>query len=127
MAQDHAARRVPRWLRLSLDRLGHEWRWTATRLPSLHGYTPSTHRFDPDRFAPAGTANRPRYAYIPFGAGPRFCVGNTLGMMEAVLVTAMIARELRLSGAPGRAVRPEPMLSLRVRGGLRMTVHPAAA
>ena len=37
------------------------------------------------------------------------------------------AGELRLSGAPGRAVRPEPMLSLRVRGGLRMTVHPAAA
>ena len=98
--------------------------YTLHRHPA---FWPEPERFDPDRFAPAGTANRPRYAYIPFGAGPRFCVGNTLGMMEAVLVTAMIARELRLSGAPGRAVRPEPMLSLRVRGGLRMTVHPAAA
>ena len=82
-------------------------------------------RFDPDRFDPGVTADRPRYAYIPFGAGPRFCVGNSLGMMEAVFVTAMIARELRLSPVPGRPAVPEPMLSLRVRGGLSMTVHPA--
>jgi cytochrome P450 len=84
-------------------------------------------RFDPERFDPARAQDgrRPRYAYIPFGAGPRFCVGNHLGMMEAVFVVAMVARELRLAGVPGHAVVPEPMLSLRLRGGLPMTGHPA--
>jgi cytochrome P450 len=81
-------------------------------------------RFDPERFHPDARDDRPKYAYIPFGAGPRFCVGNNLGMMEAVFVLALVARDLRLTGLPGRPVRPEPMLSLRIRGGLPMTVHP---
>jgi len=79
-------------------------------------------RFRPERFAPDAPADRPRYAYIPFGAGPRFCVGNHLGMMEAVFVLAMITRELRLTGVPGCRAVPEAMLSLRIRGGLPMTV-----
>lgn len=83
-------------------------------------------RFAPERFDPGRTANRPRYAYIPFGAGPRFCVGNNLGMMEATFVTAMVARHLRLTKVPGYEVVPEPMLSLRVRGGLPMVVAAAA-
>jgi cytochrome P450 len=82
-------------------------------------------RFDPERFDPARAPDRPRYAYIPFGAGPRFCVGNNLGLMEATFVVAMVTRELRLTAVPGYRVVPEPMLSLRVRGGLPMTVHPA--
>lgn len=81
-------------------------------------------RFDPERFDPARTADRPRYAYIPFGAGPRFCVGNHLGMMEAAFVLASLSRELRLVKLPGYQVTPEPMLSLRIRGGLPMTIHP---
>ncbi|MFC4586698.1 cytochrome P450 [Sphaerisporangium corydalis] len=82
-------------------------------------------RFDPERFDPAKPSTRPRYAYIPFGAGPRFCVGNHLGMMEATFVIAMVARDLRLAKLPGHKVVAEPMLSLRVRGGLPMTVHSA--
>ncbi|MEU6039502.1 cytochrome P450 [Actinomadura sp. NPDC047616] len=78
--------------------------------------------FDPDRFAPERSQDRPRYAYIPFGAGPRFCVGSHLGMMEATFVLAMVVRELRLTHAPGHRVVPEPMLSLRIRGGLKMNV-----
>ena len=81
-------------------------------------------RFDPGRFA--GAERPPRYAYIPFGAGPRFCIGNSLGVMEAVFVLAMAARDLRLRKVPGKVVEPEAMLSLRVRGGLPMTVHPRA-
>jgi cytochrome P450 len=82
-------------------------------------------RFDPDRFDPGRPADRPRYAYIPFGAGPRFCVGNHLGLLEATLVLVTLVRELRLTTVPGHDVVPEPMLSLRVRGGLPMTVHEA--
>jgi cytochrome P450 len=80
-------------------------------------------RFDPERFDPATTSDRPRYAYIPFGAGPRFCVGNHLGLMEATFVIAMLARDLRLTMVPGYRVVPEPMLSLRVRGGLPMSIQ----
>ncbi|UOX89475.1 cytochrome P450 [Amycolatopsis sp. FBCC-B4732] len=78
-------------------------------------------RFDPDRFT--GAERPPRYAYLPFGAGPRFCIGNSLGVMEAVFVLAMAARDLQLRKVPGKVVDPEAMLSLRVRGGLPMTVH----
>ena len=80
--------------------------------------------FDPDRFTPERAAARPRYAYIPFGAGPRVCVGSHLGVMEAVLVVAMVAREFRLRRPSGAPVVPEPMLSLRLKGGLPMVVAP---
>jgi enediyne biosynthesis protein E7 len=79
--------------------------------------------FDPDRFDASTAKGRPGYTYLPFGAGPRFCVGNHLGMMEAVFVLATLARDLRLVKAPGYQVVGEPMLSLRIRGGLPMTVH----
>ncbi len=93
--------------------------YTLHRHPA---FWPAPERFDPERFDPNRSADRPRYAYIPFGAGPRFCVGNHLGMLEAVLVIAMVVRELRLTKPPGHRVVAEPMLSLRVRGGLPMTV-----
>ncbi|MFB7915419.1 cytochrome P450 [Streptomyces sp. NPDC056061] len=79
-------------------------------------------RFDPDRFDVQRVARRPRYAYIPFGAGPRFCVGSNLGMMEAVFVTALVTRDLDLRATPGYAAVAEPMMSLRLGGGLPMTV-----
>jgi len=87
------------------------------------GLWPDPQRFDPERFEPARHAGRDRYAYIPFGAGPRFCVGNSLGMMEATIVLATVARDLRLKKVPGYEVVAEPMLTLRVRGGLPMSVQ----
>jgi cytochrome P450 len=85
-------------------------------------FWPEPERFDPDRFAPDRAGDRPRYAHIPFGAGPRFCVGSHLGLMEATFVLALLARELRLHTAPEHKVTPQPMLSLRLGGGLPMTV-----
>ncbi|HET6285653.1 MAG TPA: cytochrome P450 [Amycolatopsis sp.] len=86
-------------------------------------FWPEPEKFDPDRFDPDRPSGRPRYAYIPFGAGPRFCIGNSLGVMEAVFVLTMVLRDLELRKVPGYDVVPEAMLSLRVRGGLPMTVH----
>jgi cytochrome P450 len=82
-------------------------------------------RFDPDRFDQNVDAYRPRYSFIPFGAGPRFCVGNHLGLMEATFAVAMVMRDLCLTTVPGYKVVPQPMLSLRVRGGLPVTVTAA--
>ncbi len=79
-------------------------------------------RFDPERFDPDVPSDRPRYAYIPFGAGPRFCVGNHLGMMEATFIVSVLMRDLQLAETPGSRPRPEPMLSLRMGGGLTMLV-----
>ena len=85
----------------------------------------SPETFDPERFDPAMAKGRDRYAYIPFGAGPRFCVGNNLALLEATVVLVTVARELRLRKTPDHEVVGEPMLTLRIRGGLPMTVHPA--
>lgn len=87
------------------------------------GLWPDPKRFDPERFEPDRHSGRDRYAYIPFGAGPRFCVGNSLGMMEATIVLATVARDLRLRKTPGYEVVGEPMLTLRARGGLPMSVQ----
>ncbi|MFE4639008.1 cytochrome P450 [Streptomyces sp. NPDC056773] len=82
-------------------------------------------RFDPSRFEVSRVASRPRYAYIPFGAGPRFCIGSNLGMMEAVFVTALLTRDLDFEVIAGHEGVAEPMMSLRMRGGLPMTIRSA--
>jgi cytochrome P450 len=77
--------------------------------------------FDPERFA-GGTPE----AYIPFGAGPRFCIGSEFAMLEAQLITAMVVQSFALRLVPGHPVEPLPGITLRVRHGLKMTLHPPA-
>jgi enediyne biosynthesis protein E7 len=89
------------------------------------GFWDDPGEFRPERFDSAAVGHAHRYAYIPFGAGPRVCVGSHLGMMEAVLATAMVARRFRFELADGFDPVPEAMLSLRVRRGLPMTVRRA--
>ncbi|MCA1554047.1 MAG: cytochrome P450, partial [Chloroflexi bacterium] len=79
-------------------------------------------RFDPERFTPERSANRPHMTYIPFGAGPRMCIGNVFALTEATLVLATIAQQYRLRLAPNTTVEPLPIFTLRVRGGLPMII-----
>ncbi len=91
--------------------------WLIHRKPSLWD---NPEQFDPERFAPERSAARPRFAYIPFGAGARICIGAAFAMTEAVLILATIAQRYRLHLAPGHPVEPQGLITLRTRYGLRM-------
>jgi cytochrome P450 len=80
-------------------------------------------RFEPERFAPEPSAARPRFAYLPFGAGPRVCIGQTLAVTEAVLILATLAQHVRLSLAPDETVEIQQYITLRPKGGLRMVLE----
>jgi cytochrome P450 len=77
--------------------------------------------FDPGRFAPGRVDEIPGYAYLPFGGGPRVCIGSALATMEMVLVAATVLQRFRVEFAPGQGeVEPEVAVVLRPKGGLRM-------
>jgi cytochrome P450 len=78
--------------------------------------------FRPERFANANF--RQRMIYFPFGAGPRQCIGERFAWMEGVLILATIAQRWRLSLVPGHRVTPQPVITLRPKYGLRMTIEP---
>ena len=78
--------------------------------------------FRPERFSPENEPQIPRYAYLPFGGGPRVCIGNAFAMMEARLALATIAGRARLSLEPGQRVELDPLLTLIPKGGLPMKV-----
>jgi cytochrome P450 len=94
--------------------------WLVHRKPSLWE---DPERFDPERFAPERTAARPRFAYIPFGAGARICIGAAFAMTEAALILATIAQRYRLHLMPGHPVEPQGLITLRPRYGLRMILQ----
>jgi cytochrome P450 len=80
---------------------------------------PDPERFDPERFAPEREAERPRFAYIPFGGGPRGCIGSQFAMVEAQLIVAAIAQRFRIELVPGQEIRAEPLITLRPSPGVR--------
>jgi cytochrome P450 len=82
-------------------------------------------RFDPDRFdGPSGpSATFDRFAYFPFGGGPRICIGNGFALMEAQILLATLRRRFRLELAPGAVVEPLPLLTLRARPGIAVIAH----
>jgi cytochrome P450 len=84
--------------------------------------------FDPERFAPERERERdhPRYAYFPFGGGPHLCIGAGFAMMEATIILATVAQNLRLDLQPGRPVTVEPLVTLRPSPGIWVTARPRA-
>jgi cytochrome P450 len=80
-------------------------------------------KFDPDRWAGNSTAGRPRLAFAPFSAGPRQCIGEGYAWMEGVLVLATLAQQWQLRLVPGQKVEIQPLLTLRSRYTLRMTLN----
>jgi cytochrome P450 len=76
--------------------------------------------FDPDRFMPERRASIDRYAYLPFGAGPRVCIGASFSIQEAVIVLSRVVRSVRLDTEPDQVVRPVQRVTLRPDGGVPM-------
>jgi cytochrome P450 len=86
-------------------------------------YFPDPERFDPDRWTPEFKAALPRFAYFPFGGGPRQCIGESFAWMELVLLVSTIAQRWTLRLVPGHPVEPQPLVTLRTKHGMAMTLE----
>jgi cytochrome P450 len=94
--------------------------WLLHRNPRLWA---EPERFDPGRFAAEQVASRHRFAYIPFGAGPRVCIGSAFALTEAMLILATVAQRYRLRLKPGFPVEPQGLITLRPRHGMWMILE----
>jgi cytochrome P450 len=93
--------------------------WVVHRDPRYH-HDPQ--RFDPDRWTAEYEEGLPRFAYFPFGGGPRQCIGAGFAMTEARLVLAAVAQRFRMKLVPGQRVEPYASITLRPKEGIRMTL-----
>jgi cytochrome P450 len=94
--------------------------WVIHRDPR---YFEDPEAFVPERWADGYGDRIPKYAYLPFGAGPRLCIGSSFAVMEATLLLASIAKRFRLELTSGRRVIPQPSVTLRPRGGIEMRLE----
>jgi cytochrome P450 len=87
-------------------------------------YFPEPETFDPARFTPQREKQLPRYAYLPFGAGPRICIGMYFAMMEGHLLLATLAQRVSFTLVPGQIIIPDPLhhVTLRPTGAVQVTV-----
>jgi cytochrome P450 len=88
-------------------------------------FFPDPERFDPDRWQrdPDSRGAPPRFAYFPFGGGPRVCIGAGFAQMEAALLVATIARRFRMTLVPDHPVKLLPSVTLRPKYGIRVTIR----
>ena len=114
---------------IGADRLGDAEVTPGTRIIIapwvLHRHRklwPDADLFVPERFAPENRGKIPRFAYLPFGAGARICVGMTFAMQEALLALAMITRRFRATLVEGASVMPFARMTLRPMNGLPMHI-----
>ncbi len=85
-------------------------------------YFPEPLRFDPERWTAAARESRPQFSYFPFGGGPRSCIGEGFAWMEGVLLIAALAQQWRMRLVPNHPVALKPVITLRPKHGMRMTV-----
>lgn len=83
--------------------------------------------FQPGRFSPEREGKRHRFAYIPFGGGPRLCIGSGFAAVEAHLIMAQIVQQFRLELPPGEQVQMDALVTLRPRSGMPMRVRSVSA
>ena len=91
-------------------------------------FFPDPERFDPERWRadPVRKGKIPRFAYFPFGGGPRVCIGAGFAMMETTLLLAAIAQRFRLTLEPGQTIELLFSVTLRPKSGMRMVLHQRA-
>ncbi len=94
--------------------------WVMHRDPR---YYEDPEAFRPERWLDGLMDRLPAGAYFPFGDGPRRCIGQGFALLEAGLVIAEVAQKFRFQLVPGEVVVPEPLVTLRPRNGIRMTLH----
>lgn len=80
----------------------------------------------PEEFMPERFLKRDHEAYLPFGAGPRFCIGSEFALAEARVILPMVLRQFRIEAEPGQSVEPEPAITLRMKNGFRLRLRPNA-
>jgi cytochrome P450 len=90
-------------------------------------YWENPETFDPDRFSPERSGTRSRFAYLPFGDGPRICIGKGFAMMEAKIILAMLVDRFRIEAGSDRPVELDAGITLRPKNGLPMKVVARAA
>ncbi|QAU33574.1 cytochrome P450 [Janthinobacterium sp. 17J80-10] len=84
--------------------------------------------FDPDRFASDSAKESLKCAYLPFGMGPRVCIGASFALQEAALILATLVRRFRFAAPPdGQAPQPVGRLTIRSENGVRVTIHKRTA
>jgi cytochrome P450 len=93
--------------------------WVTHRDPRWY---PEPQRFDPERWQPEARETRPQYAFFPFGAGTRMCIGEGFALAEARVVLRTLLPRWTFRLVPGQQVEVLPRVTLRPRHGLRMTV-----
>jgi cytochrome P450 len=79
-------------------------------------------RFDPERWTPEAREARPQFSYFPFGGGPRRCIGEGFAWMEGILLLSTMAQHWKMRLAPNHSVELKPVMTLRPKHGMRMTV-----
>ncbi len=94
--------------------------WNLHRNPR---WFPDPSHFDPERFSDDAIRARPGYAYIPFGAGGRHCLGKSFAELEGLLILATMASQVRLRLVDGQTIRPEPGMTLHPKTPIQMTVQ----
>ena len=84
---------------------------------------PEPERFDPGRWTPEAREARPKFSYFPFGGGARVCIGERFAWMEGILMLATLAQKWKLRLEPSQRVEPLPLITLRTKYGMRMSIH----